>query len=283
MDTSPPIPDPGGPPRRDFTTSTSEVGPPSFEWLLGRLGAWGQRRQRLLLALSCLPCVLVGLALGSDALFALTPLYHCGDPNSTKMPDNASCHGPHVVPGSFRQLGDPSGTDLFPPGLRCRGRFPGSPGRQCRATEYLPPRFGSRLPHRHPGSLRILSLRLHTGPVPVGNDAGCHATRPLHDSFGVVLSFATATGSHGGRPRPGGGTVPPPGSGMGLRQLAGSARGDVGRNGGLPAVWVSWLPFLQTGLNKVEEGMPEPLKEEKWPLSPRKEERVRRKINITPS
>ncbi|XP_026575312.1 solute carrier family 22 member 17 [Pseudonaja textilis] len=98
MDTSPPIPDPGGP-RRDFTTSASEVGPPSFEWLLGRLGAWGQRRQRLLLALSCLPCVLVGLALGSDALFALTPLHHCGDPNSTKMPDNASCHGPHGQSG----------------------------------------------------------------------------------------------------------------------------------------------------------------------------------------
>uniref|UniRef100_A0A670YRB3 Solute carrier family 22 member 17 n=1 Tax=Pseudonaja textilis TaxID=8673 RepID=A0A670YRB3_PSETE len=75
------------------------VGPPSFEWLLGRLGAWGQRRQRLLLALSCLPCVLVGLALGSDALFALTPLHHCGDPNSTKMPDNASCHGPHGQSG----------------------------------------------------------------------------------------------------------------------------------------------------------------------------------------
>uniref|UniRef100_A0A8C6Y2E9 Uncharacterized protein n=1 Tax=Naja naja TaxID=35670 RepID=A0A8C6Y2E9_NAJNA len=95
---------PGGPPRRDFTTSTSEVGPPSFEWLLGRLGAWGQRRQRLLLALSCLPCVLVGLALGSDALFALTPLYHCGDPNSTKMPDNASCHGPHGQSGEIGVL-----------------------------------------------------------------------------------------------------------------------------------------------------------------------------------
>ncbi|XP_034262240.1 solute carrier family 22 member 17 [Pantherophis guttatus] len=98
MDTSPPIPDPGGP-RRDFSTSASEVGPPSFEWLLGRLGARGQRRQRLLLALSCLPCVLVGLALGSDALFALTPLHRCGDPNGTKLPDNATCHGPHGQSG----------------------------------------------------------------------------------------------------------------------------------------------------------------------------------------
>ncbi|XP_070810473.1 solute carrier family 22 member 17 [Pituophis catenifer annectens] len=98
MDTSPPIPDPGGP-RRDFSTSASEVGPPSFEWLLGRLGARGQHRQRLLLALSCLPCVLVGLALGSDALFALTPLHRCRDPNGTKLPDNATCHGPHGQSG----------------------------------------------------------------------------------------------------------------------------------------------------------------------------------------
>ncbi|XP_058038801.1 solute carrier family 22 member 17 [Ahaetulla prasina] len=98
MDTTPPIPDPGGP-RRDFTTSASEVGPPSFEWLLGRLGARGQHRQRLLLALSCLPCVLVGLALGSDALFALTPLHRCGDRNGTKLLDNATCHGPHGQSG----------------------------------------------------------------------------------------------------------------------------------------------------------------------------------------
>ncbi|XP_007441205.1 solute carrier family 22 member 17 isoform X1 [Python bivittatus] len=98
MDTSPPIPDPGGP-RRDFATSASELGPPSFEWLLGRLGARGQRRQRLLLALSCLPCLLLGLALGSDALFTLSPSHHCGDPNGTGLPENATCHSPHCQSG----------------------------------------------------------------------------------------------------------------------------------------------------------------------------------------
>lgn len=103
MDTSPPIPDPGGP-RRDFTTSASELGPPSFEWLLGRLGARGQRRQRLLLALSCLPCLLMGLALGSDALFALTPVRQCRDPNGTKLPENATCDGPHWQRGGSTRL-----------------------------------------------------------------------------------------------------------------------------------------------------------------------------------
>ncbi|XP_054851672.1 solute carrier family 22 member 17 [Eublepharis macularius] len=92
MDTSPPTPDPGGP-RRDFSALTPEQGPPSFEWLLGRLGAGG-RRQRLLLALSCLPCLLLGLGLGSDALFTLTPSLHCREPNSTRLPlnDTDICH-----------------------------------------------------------------------------------------------------------------------------------------------------------------------------------------------
>uniref|UniRef100_A0A8C5SR29 Uncharacterized protein n=1 Tax=Laticauda laticaudata TaxID=8630 RepID=A0A8C5SR29_LATLA len=49
-------------------------------------------------------------------------------------------------------------------------------------TEYLPLHFGSRMPRRHPGSLCILSLHLHTGPVSVGHDVGCHATGPLHYS-----------------------------------------------------------------------------------------------------
>nr|XP_034991502.1 solute carrier family 22 member 17 [Zootoca vivipara] len=90
MDTSPPTPDPGDP-RRDFVAS--DQGPPSFEGLLGRLGAGG-RRQRLLLALTCLPCLLLGLGAGSDALFTLTPPRHCRDPNSTQFPDNTTCWDP---------------------------------------------------------------------------------------------------------------------------------------------------------------------------------------------
>ncbi|XP_053118358.1 solute carrier family 22 member 17 [Hemicordylus capensis] len=88
MDTSPPTPDPGGP-RRDFAAPVPEPGPPSFEWLLGRLGAGGQR-QRLLLALSCLPCLLLGLGVGSDALFTLTPPLRCRDPNGTRPPENTT-------------------------------------------------------------------------------------------------------------------------------------------------------------------------------------------------
>uniref|UniRef100_A0A8D2JAV8 Uncharacterized protein n=1 Tax=Varanus komodoensis TaxID=61221 RepID=A0A8D2JAV8_VARKO len=84
--------DPGGP-RRDFTAPAPESGPPSFEWLLGRLGAGG-RRQGLLLALSCLPCVLLGLGLGSDALFTLTPPRHCRDANGTRLPENTTCEDP---------------------------------------------------------------------------------------------------------------------------------------------------------------------------------------------
>lgn len=95
METSPPTPDSGGP-RRDFAAPAPEAGPPSFEWLLGRLGAGG-RRQRLLLALTCLPCLLLGLGLGSDALFTLTPPLRCRDPNGTRLPENAtnasSSHG----------------------------------------------------------------------------------------------------------------------------------------------------------------------------------------------
>ncbi|XP_072833151.2 solute carrier family 22 member 17 [Pogona vitticeps] len=93
MDTGPSTPDPGGP-RRDFAAPTSEPGPPSFEWLLGRLGAGG-RRQRLLLALSCLPCLLLGLGVGSDALFTLTPPRHCRDANGTRVPENATCQDAH--------------------------------------------------------------------------------------------------------------------------------------------------------------------------------------------
>ncbi|XP_062993943.1 solute carrier family 22 member 17 [Elgaria multicarinata webbii] len=92
MDTSPPTPDPGGP-RRDCVAPASESGPPSFEWLLGRLGAGGQR-QRLLLALSCLPCLLLGLGGGSDALFTLTPPRRCRDPNGTRLPENTTCQDP---------------------------------------------------------------------------------------------------------------------------------------------------------------------------------------------
>lgn len=93
METGPSTPDPGGP-RRDFAAPSSEPGPPSFEWLLGRLGAGG-RRQRLFLALSCLPCLLLGLGVGSDALFTLTPPRHCRDANGTRAPENATCQDTH--------------------------------------------------------------------------------------------------------------------------------------------------------------------------------------------
>ncbi|KAL8177202.1 UNVERIFIED_CONTAM: hypothetical protein K2H54_043282 [Gekko kuhli] len=104
METSPPTPDPGGL-RRDFSTLAPEPGPPSFEWLLGRLGAGG-RRQRLLLALSCLPCLLLGLGLGSEALFTLTPPLCCREPNGTRLPANDTdvCQNPRCQGWDFGGL-----------------------------------------------------------------------------------------------------------------------------------------------------------------------------------
>ncbi|XP_077170377.1 solute carrier family 22 member 17 [Paroedura picta] len=85
----PPPPDPGGV-CRDLSASGPEAsGPPAFDWLLGRLGAGG-RRQRLLLALGCLPCLLLGLGLGSEALLTLTPPLRCREANGSRLAANDS-------------------------------------------------------------------------------------------------------------------------------------------------------------------------------------------------